>query len=80
MSDTPEPDLPEAAEDEGFTREVMITDPDLPDFPPLAELKKWDTPLGPVVGFDYMGDESSLLTPDEREAMVQAAMDRDSEA
>lgn len=80
MNDALEPDPTEEAEDEAFIRRVVITDPNLPDFPPLAELKEWDTPLGPVVGFDYAGDESSLLTPDEREAIVRETMERDRKA
>lgn len=80
MNDAFEPDPTEEAEDHDLTRRVVITDPNLPDFPPLAELKEWDTPLGPVVGFDYEGDDSSLLTPDEREAIVRAAKERDKTA
>lgn len=80
MNDAPEPDPAEEAGDDDFTRRVVITDPDLPDFPPRAELKEWDTPLGPVVGFEYEGDESKLLTLDQREAIVQVATERDKKA
>ncbi len=61
-------------------RVVEVTDPALPDFAPHRPLSRLASSEGSAVGVDYEGDDSGLLTPDEREAFVRAAMERDVEA
>ena len=77
-------DLPEEEKtDEDAAPEARVvetSDPTLPDFAPRLALKRWDTPEGSVVGFEYEGDDSQLMTPSDREAAVRAAMARDAGA
>ena len=61
-------------------RVVEVADPELPDFAPRRPLSKLPSSEGSAVGVDYEGDDSALLTADEREAFVRAAMERDAEA
>lgn len=72
-------DAPEGVEEAEASAErvIEITDPDLPDFAPRAQLKRWESECGGAVGFDYAGDHEALLTPTERARRVQAAMDRE---
>lgn len=79
MNDLPEE---ESADEEAApeARIVEISDPTLPDFAPRLALKRWETPEGSVVGFDYEGDESRLMTASDRENAVRAAMARDAQA
>jgi hypothetical protein len=64
-----------AQEPEG--RAIEVTDPELPDFAPRRTLSRLASSEGSAVGVDYEGDDSALLTADEREAFVRAAMERD---
>ncbi len=56
---------------------IETTDPDLPDFAPRGQMKRWEADCGGAVGFDYTGDHDALLTPTERARLVRAAMDRE---
>ncbi|NND85459.1 MAG: hypothetical protein HKN46_09965 [Acidimicrobiia bacterium] len=70
----------DTAPEEATGRVVEVTDPELPDFSPRRPISTLPSSEGSAVGVDYEGDDAALLTADQREAFVRAAMERDAEA
>lgn len=71
-------DIPEAPPTtEAEERQVEVDGGDLPTFDPSFELRRWDSPEGPVVGVDWEGDD--LPSGSDRVTFVRAAMARDTE-
>ena len=68
-----------APEEASEGRVIEVTDPELPDFTPRRTIGTLSSSEGSAVGVDYEGDEAELLTADERQAFVRAAMERDAE-